>query len=163
MSTRFLIVKEEPKDLPKDAYVIKSPDFLEQIQENKGREPKGGHTAPTHLRYIVGSIGAKYDQDLSAYTVKPHLYEGRKYDSDEELSKIVLEMLNAQYPKIFDSYLDYKIKNRPANAKLIYFIGDYKHTKAFIANGISVIDERELDQSYSPKKSTKKPTELPAN
>lgn len=155
MSTRFTVVKEEPTDLPKDTYVIKSPDFLEEITSNKSREPRGNHTSPTHLRYIVGSIGAKYDPELSAYTVKPHLFEGRKYDSDKELSSVIVEMLQSQYPKVFESYLDYKIKQRPAGTKLIYFVGDYKNTKSFITNGISVIDEKEVDDLLDSRQQKK--------
>lgn len=153
MSIKFVVLKEEPKDLVKDSLVIKEPDFLDEIKENKQREPRGGHTSPTHLRYIVGSIGARYDQELSAYTIKPHLFEGRKYSSDEELSKIIVEMLRTQYPKIFQSYVDYKIKSRPAGIKLIYFIGDHKDTKPFLTNGLSLIDESDLD---APPKTSKK-------
>ena len=149
MSTKFVVVKEEPKDLSKDSLVIKSPDFIEEIKANKQREPRGGHTSPTHLRYIVGSIGARYDQELGAYTIKPHLFEGRKYNSDEDLSKIVVEMLRAQYPKVFQSYLDYKIKSRPVSTKLIYFVGDHKETKPFFTNGLSLVDESDLDAAAS--------------
>ena len=153
MSTKFVVVKEEPKDLPKGAYVIKTPDFMEEILANKSREPRGNFTSPTHLRYIVGSIGAKYDQELSAYTIRPHLYEGRKYESDQELSAIVVEMLKSQYPKIFDSYIDYKIKSRPSNTSIIYFVGDFKETKSFLANGLDLLDERDVD---APAKTSKK-------
>lgn len=155
MSTRFVVVKEEPKELSKDSMVIKEPDFLDEIKENKQREPRGGHTSPTHLRYIAGSIGARYDQDLSAYTIKPHLFEGRKYDSDADLSKIVVEMLRAQYPKIFQSYIEYKIKSRPAGTKLIYFVGDHKETKPFLNNGFSLVDESDLDGTSKAAKKQK--------
>jgi hypothetical protein len=149
MSTKFVVVKEEPKDISKDSMVIKTPDFLEEIKANKQREPRGGYTSPTHLRYIAGSIGARYDQELGAYTIKPHLFEGRKYNSDEDLSKIVVEMLRAQYPKVFQSYIDYKIKSRSAATKLIYFVGDHKETKPFLANGLSLVDESDLDAASS--------------
>ena len=155
MSTRFTVVKEEPKDLAKDTYIIKAPDFLEEIKSNKGREPRGGQTASTHLRYIVGTIGAKYDPALGAYSVKPHLYEGRKYDSDAELSTVIVEMLQSQYPKIFESYLDHKIKQRPPNTKLIYFVGGYDHLSPFIANGIGVIDERDVEELLNLKSQKK--------
>ncbi len=145
MSTRFVVVKEEPKDLPKGTTVIRSPDFMEEIVANKSREPRGGHTAATHLRYIVGSIGQNYDPELSAYTVRPHLFEGRKYDNDQELSKIVLEMLKSQYPQVFDRYLECKIRARPPNVKLIYYVGNFGNSTAFFTNGIDVIDEKDVD------------------
>lgn len=152
MSTKFIVVKEAPKDLPKDGLVIKEPDFLEEIKENKQREPRGNHTSPTHLRYIAGSIGAKYDQELSAYTIKPHLFEGRKYESDEDLSKIIVEMLRSQYPKIFESYIDYKIKSRPAGTRVIYFVGDHKETRPFFNNGLSLADESDIESSAKSSK-----------
>lgn len=140
MSTKYLVVKEAPKDLPKGSYVIKTPDFLKEIQENKGREPRGNITASTHLRYIVGTIGERYDQNLSAYTIKPHLFEGRKYENEQELSKIVVEMLKAQYPAIFEKELDYQIKHRPANTNMIYYVGDFLDTKPFFVNGIDAAE-----------------------
>lgn len=160
MSTKFIVVKEEPKELPKGAMVIKSPDFLEEVLENKSREPRGGYTAPTHLRYIVGRIGEKYDQELSAYTIKPHLFEGRKYDSDKQLAEIVVEMLKAQYPKIFDSYLDYKIRHRPTTVNLIYFVGDYKNTSAFYKNGIDLAVE-DKEEKKSARKAKTEEVEAP--
>lgn len=159
MSTKFVVVKEEPKNLPKATVVIKTPDFLEEIQANRKREPRGNITASTHLRYIVGSIGEKYDQELGAYTIKPHLYEGRRYENDQELSKIVVEMLRAQYPKIFDRYLDAKIKARPSNTQLIYYVGDFAGTTSFFTNGVDVVDEKDVDVflGLKPKKVVGKP------
>lgn len=151
MSTKYLVVKEVPKDLPKGSYVIKTPDFLDEIKANKGREPRGNITASTHLRYIVGTIGERYDQDLSAYTVKPHLFEGRKYETDEELSKIVVEMLKTQYPAVFEKELDYRIKHRPANTNLIYYVGDFLDTKPFFVNGIDAAES----ESKAKKPATK--------
>jgi hypothetical protein len=145
MSTKFVAVKKEPAELLNGTFVIKFPDFLEQIQQNKAREPRGNLTAATHLRYVVGSIGEKFDPELSAYTVRPHLYEGRAYSSDKELSKIVVEMLQEQYPKIFEKFLDMQIKNRPANTKLIYYVGDFVGSGPFFANGIDAIAEKDVD------------------
>lgn len=145
MNTKFVIVKEVPKELPKHTCVIESPDFLEQVVENKGREPRGGVTAGTHLRYIVGSIGEKYDPELGAYTVRPNLYEGRAYANDKELAGIVVEMLKSQYPKVFNSYLDNKIKTRPSDTKVIFFVGNFADTTAFSLNGIDSLDEKDVD------------------
>lgn len=159
MSTKFVCVKLAPKSLPKDCIVIYPPDFLEEIRANKGREPRGGITAGTHLRYIVGSIGDKYDPELSAYTVRPHLYEGRKYENDSQLSGIVIEMLKSQYPKVFERYLDYQIKKRPTNTKLIYYVGDFLATAPFTANGIDMLDEKDVDVylGFKEKKTVGKP------
>lgn len=145
MSTKFVTVQEVPEELPKGAIVIQAPNFLEEIKSNKAREPRGNITAGTHLRYIVGSIGEKYDQELSAYTVRPHLFEGRRYETDEDLAQIVVEMLRSQYPKVFDRYLDHQIRNRPANTKLIYYVGNFADTAPFFTNGIDKLAEKDVD------------------
>lgn len=159
MSTKFVAVKEAPAELPKGTYVIEYPNFLEEIAANKGREPRGIITAATHLRYIVGTIGERYDPELSAYTVKPHLFEGRIYNNDQELSKIVVEMLQQQYPKVFEKYLDYKIRNRPTNTKLIYYVGDFISSTPFFTNGVDSIEEKDVDTflGLKPKKVVGKP------
>ncbi len=145
MSTKFVCVKVAPKHLNKDCIVISQPDFISEIEANKSREPRGNITASTHLRYIVGTIGERYDPELSAYSIRPHIFEGRKYDNDAQLSDIVTEMLKAQYPKVFDRYLDNQIRNRPINTKLIYYVGDFTTTTPFFSNGIDKIEEKDVD------------------
>jgi len=159
MTTRFIIVKEEPKELPKGSIVIKMPDFMAELEANRQREGRSGHTAPTHLRYVIGSIGQKYDPELSAYTIRPHLYEGRKYNNYQELSAIIVEMLRTQYPAIFDKYIDFQVRNRPTNTNLIYFVGDHLDTGSFTRNGIERLDEKDLDVylGLKPKKVVGKP------
>jgi len=159
MSTKFVSVKEEPKDLPKDTFVIKPPDFLQEIHENRGREPRGGLTAVNHLRAIVHSIGSRYDETLTEFSVRPTLYEGRRYNSNEELAAIVTEMLKTQFPKIFDSYLEFQIKNRPRNTKLIYVVGDHLNETAFYRNGIDHLDPKDIEVflGLKPKKVVGKP------
>ena len=159
MSTKFVVVKEEPKELHKDAYVIKPPSFLEEILLNKRREPRGGITAINHLRAIVHSIGSRYDENLTEFSVRPSLFEGRLYASDEELSVIVKEMLESQYPQIFDKYLDFQVKNRPRNVKLIYVVGDHVNHTALYRNGIDHLDPKEVEVflGLKPKKIVGKP------
>lgn len=159
MSTKFVVVKERPVELPKGTYVIEFPDFMDEIAANRGRQPRGNQTASTHLRYIVGSIGEKYDPELTAYTVRPHLFEGRIFDNDKDLSNIVVEMLKSQYPKVFEKYLDYKIRTRPTNTKLIYYVGDFGGTTAFFINGLDRVEEKDVDVvlGLKPKKIVGKP------
>jgi hypothetical protein len=62
-----------------------------------------------------------YDpQGMSAWSVRPHLFEGRQYSSDEELSDIVLEMLKLCHPKIFSKYVEKQLENLPKGTKTIY-------------------------------------------
>jgi hypothetical protein len=61
-------------------------------------------------------------------------------------------MLREQYPKIFDKYLDKKIKERPFGTKLIYYVGDFLETAAFNLNGIDRLEERDIDAYMGNKK-----------
>lgn len=143
--SKFVVVKEAPKELPKDTHVIRMPTFIEEIRANANKTALNGLTGVNHLRSIAGSIGDKYDQNLTSWSVRPNLYEGRAYANDEELSAIVLDMLNTQYPSIIDSYLMYQVKHRPVGTKLIYFVGPFQKTMAFTMNGLDHIEEKEVD------------------
>lgn len=159
---KFVIVKEAPKVLSKEEYVVRVPGFLEEVRANKGREPRGGLTAVNHLRGIVATIGAKYDPTLTAWTVTPVDYEGRPYTNDHELADIVREMLYTQHPQVFHAAIDYQIRQRPHGTKLIYFIGPLDLSTSFIRNGIDRIEEREIE-SYLSGKSSKKVKVAPEN
>jgi hypothetical protein len=149
---KFVVVKNRPKELKKGEYVIEQADFLPEIRQNSRNAPRGGLTGVNHLRSIVGTIGKEYDLELTAYSIKPYTYEGRAFSSEEELSNIVVSMLRDQYPKIFDKYLDKKIKERPFGTKLIYYVGDFLETAAFNLNGIDRLEEREVDAYMGNKK-----------
>lgn len=161
MSTKYAVVDKAPVELKEGEIVLKPADFMEQILENKQKARRGNLTASNHLRYIAGSIGYKYDPKLEQVTIKPHLFIGRKFMDDKELSGIIVEMMKLQYPTIFQSVLDYEIKNRPAGTKLIYFEGTIGTTDIpFQLNGIDKITEDELaahNGTAKPKKIVGKP------
>ncbi len=157
---RYCIVDKAPAELKDGEIVLRPANFLEQIAENKGKAGKSGMTASNHLRYIAGSIGQKYDERLQQFSVKPHLFIGRKYNTSEELSGIIVEMMKQQWPTIFNSALEYDIKNRPANTKLIYFEGSIGTTDIpFKTAGIDKVTEDELaiEQGNKHKKVVGKP------
>lgn len=156
---KFVIVSKAPSELRKDEWVIDYPTFMEQIKENARHSGRGNLTGQNQLRYIAGAIGAKYDEQLTAWTIKPHQYIGRPYADDEELSNIIVEMLRDQYPQIFSSYVAHQVKARPSGTKLIYFIGGLSDATAFFQDGIDLIDEKEVDVALGlkPKKVVGKP------
>ena len=158
---KYCIVDKAPAELKDGELVLRPADFMEQILDNKSKARQGNLTASNHLRYIAGSIGYKYDPKLEQVTIKPHLFIGRRYSNDQELSGIIVEMMKSQYPTIFQSVLDYQIKNRPQNTKLIYFEGSIGTTDIpFQLNGIDKITEEELATERSGK--TKKVVGKPA-
>jgi len=143
---KFVVVNEAPEKLESGEIVITAPDFVEQIRENAAKAARGGLTGVNHLRYIVGSIGQKYDPEgTNAWSIRPTLFEGRAYANEAELSAIVVEMLKSQHPKIFDKYLDHQIKNRPQGTKLIYFVGPLSQTSAFFQHGVDMLDAKDVD------------------
>ena len=156
--TKFVVTKNVPENLSKDCYVIRYPDFMEEILANKRREPRGNITANAHLRFITGTIAEKYDptNHLGAAIIRPHLFEGRTYSNDEELSKIIVEMLESQYHSIFEKYLAYKVKHRPMNVKVIYWTGPYQMTTPFFQHGLDKLDENEVENYLNGDKTPKK-------
>jgi len=120
---KFSIVKEAPAELGKNEYLIDTPNFMPEIALHKTKAGKGNITAPHHLRSILGSIASAYDpENMSAYSARVHLYDGRPYKNDTELNQIFLEMLHLDYPVIFDKYLNKKINDRPEKTELIIYV-----------------------------------------
>jgi hypothetical protein len=156
---KFVYVKEAPKELRAGEILIDMPTFLEEIRANANKAGRGGLTGSNHLRSIVGSIGQKYDENLTAWAVRPHLYEGRAFANEQQLSDIVVSMLQEQYPAIFEKYLEHQIKNRPVGTKLIYYVGRFGSASPFFSNGIDLIEEKDVDAylGLKPKKVVGRP------
>ena len=120
---KFSIVKEAPLELSAGEYLIDKPNFLSEIEQHRSKGPKNGLTAPFHLRMILDSISQNYDpENMTAYSIKVHLYEGRPFSSDQELSDILVEAIKDGYPSMFTKYLDKKIKTRPKNINMVYYV-----------------------------------------
>lgn len=155
--TKFVIVKEAPKDLKKGELVIEKPNFMEEISLNRAKAPRNGLTGVYHIRAIAGSIAQNYDpSEMTEYSVKAQSYEGRPFSSDEELNDIIVEMIAASRPQIFTKYLDKKIKNRPAKTDLLYVVkADIPFLyETLYQNGISELVE---EKEEKPKKTVGKP------
>jgi hypothetical protein len=156
---KFVVVDKVPEELRKEEYAILPPTFSDILSTQAKKAPHNGLTGASQLRYIAGAIGEKYDPNLSSWTVRPHLFEGRPFKTQEELSAIVVQMLQAQYPQIFQTYLDHEIKQRPVGTKLIYYVGNFANTAPFFSNGIDLIDEKDVETylGLKPKKVVGKP------
>lgn len=149
--SKFVVVNEEPKNLKDNEHVIKEPDFLEEIKEaDKYASKLGGKKVTTlnHLKSIAENIRIAYDPEgFDVITSIPYSkYEGIAYEDHKDLSdNVVLKMLKKHNPSIIEKCIDKKIKSRPQNTNLIYFVGSEDKVKPFLNNG--------LDRSDSPKKS----------
>ncbi len=162
--SKFIRVSEAPATLQKGEYVIEMPTFLEEVNDPRIRKPANRKTAIHMLRAISELIGSKYDPTFNTYhTIRMAYYVDRPFATSEDLSKIVVEMFEKEYPQIFYSYIDYKIKNRPPSTKLVYFVGTHEYSKVFLSNGLDFINElpvTEEPKKAKAKKAETEPTEL---
>ena len=121
---KFVIVPAAPAELNKGEFVITKPDFLEEIKQNATKNPRNGLTAPNQLRYIVDTIGMKYNPEgTNGWSVKPHQFIGRPFKDNEELSGIVTEMLTQDHPVIYKKFLEHSLNTLPAGTNLVYLVG----------------------------------------
>jgi hypothetical protein len=159
MMAKFIVVKEAPKTLEKGEIVIGQPDFMDEILANVKKAPKHKLTGISHLREVLTSIGQKYDQDMNVFKIRLINYEGLPFKDNDELSVIVNRILKNEYPVVFDKYLDYKLKQRPMNTKLIYYVGDFTTTGPFYKAGLDLIEEKDVESYMTgkPKKIVGKP------
>lgn len=143
--SKFKVVKEAPEQLKKGEYLIDTPTFLPEVSLHKTKKPRNGLTGSHYIRMVVDSVAQAYDpENMSAYSVKAHNYEGRKFSTDEEMNEIVLEMLRNDYPAVFAKYLDKKIRTRPSGTTLVIYVdsdiqGD---RELFYKNGLSEVEAK---------------------
>lgn len=143
--TKFTVVKELPSVITSDTYIIGEPNFLPEIALHKTKAPKSKLTANFHLRVILDSIAQNYDPNMTAYSVRTAPFEGRPFSSDEDLNKILVEMIASDYPSLFKKYLDKKIKTRPKDTRIIYYLdsGIRGFYEIFYENGIADLADEE--------------------
>ena len=146
--SKFVVVKEAPKDLKKGEHVIDAPSFMREIALHRAKKPRNGLTGPHYIRMVVDSIAQAYDpENMSAYSVKAHLYDGLKFSSDEEFNAIVVRALQNDCPGVFPKYLNNKIRNRPAGTQLVYYVDSniLGARELFHANGLSEAEQNQAD------------------
>ena len=145
---KFSIVDKLPTEVKSTELVIGKPDFLPEIKANSAKAGRGKLTGVNHLRNIVDTIGMKYDTDgTNSWSVRPNMYEGRLYNSDEELSAIVLEMLEAQHPSIFKKFLEFNVNRIPAGTELIIIDSFFKKM-----NALSILTDKGILETTKEKK-----------
>lgn len=164
--SKVIFVDTKPDSLENGEYLIPEPNFLEEIALHRTKAPKNNLTGNYHLRMIADSIAAKYDpENMTAYSVRAHLYEGRSFASDEELNDIVVKMIESCYPKVLVKYLEHRILNRPVDAKKILIVRSELITNELAAsvcikNGLILGEDKE--ESAIAVSKTKKAVGKPA-
>lgn len=152
--SKFVVVKEAPKELKKGEFVIDKPSFLQEIALHQAKKPRNGLTGNHYIRMVVDSIAQAYDpENMSSYSVKAHNYEGRKFSTDQEFNDIIIEALTNDYPAVFAKYLDVKIRTRPSGTSLIYYVdsGIKGQYEIFYKNGLSEVEKEKTEKPKSDK------------
>jgi hypothetical protein len=145
--TRFVVVKQVPEKLKKDELVIVEPNFVEEIKIAKNKPASKGRMLTTlnHLKSICGIIGELYDnygpdnlEGFNPITSVPYSrYVGIEYTDLENLSeKVIKPLFRRHHPRIFEKYIEQKVRGRSPRTKLIYFVGSQEHASTFLKNGI---------------------------
>ena len=153
--SKFVIVKEAPKDLKKGEYLIDKPSFVEQIALHKHKKPRNGLTGSHYIRMVMDSIAQAYDPEhMTAYSIKAHKYEGRAFSTDEEFNDIIVQALVEDCPSVFPKYLETRVRARPAGTtKVIYVDSNIEgQLEIFYRNGLGE------DKVETPKKGAKTTT-----
>jgi len=141
---KFKMVKKLPAKTGDNDAIIKSPDFIDEINEvpENNRKTREGVSLSTSnfLRKIVNQIGLRYGNENFNYMTacKVSMYDGIPYSDTADLSaKIVVPMFKEDYPTIFEDYITTKIKDLGKDVKTIYYVGDDLFAEeAFRKNGI---------------------------
>ena len=145
--SKFIIVKEAPEELSKGCFIIKAPNFMDEIEESSKKRPQSKQLTPNYLRAVIGVIGAKYaDENFSALTsVNVSPYRGVPCPDNASVQDALFKIFKSSYPQMIDNYVEYHIKKRPFGTKLIYFLGDFTQTGKFTAQGIDEIKMKDVD------------------
>lgn len=151
---KFIVVNERPETLNSGEYLIDKPSFLEEIALHKAKKPRNGLTGSHYIRMVTDSIGQKYDpQNVTAYTLKAHKYEGISIPTDEDFDALLVKAFEQDYPAIFPKYLEHKIRNRPQKVEKIIYVnskipGQYE---IFYQNGLSEEQKETVQKPKSDK------------
>jgi hypothetical protein len=158
---KFVIVSEAPETLRDGEFVVEMPTFIPEIRQASARRiDKKNIVSASYVRSMAQMIAIKYDQEFDPTRhVKAHKYDGIEYSSEQDLSNLMLRVLEENYPVIFDKYIEHQLKNRPHGTKLVYFVGPHTKTSVFYHNGIDLIESKDVDTylGLKPKKVVGKP------
>lgn len=144
--TKFVVVNKAPEKVDKDCVVIGEPDFYSEIEQTDAKRPKSNEITTNYLREILAKIGNKYvGEEFNAMTdVNVSKFRGRPCSTHKQVHQAVYEALERSYPKMFDKYVEYQIKNRPFGTKLVYFVGDRRHCSKFFEYGLDEVKQKDI-------------------
>lgn len=134
----FKRVDKAPEKLKENECVIVKPDFQEMIEATRKRRGVSGLTKASSLRDIFMAITDKYAPEVNPYHLKLSKFEGRAYETDDDLRKIIFKIINDFDLNLLEKAVEYEAKNRPSQTDTIYYVSpDLAGTAAFIKLGIN--------------------------
>lgn len=149
----YIQVDKAPENLKDNEMVIEKPTFIEQIAASKLRRGVSKLTTVNALRDALMLITDKYDNTVNPYRLSLNKYEGLTYETNDDLSKIILKILDDAGIDLVTKAIDFHLKNRDLKVNTVYFVSDdLAGSTAFIANGFNL--------KNTPKKTTKKEESL---
>lgn len=158
--TKYVRIENIPENLSKEESVIYFPNFIEEVRSSRLRRPQSGTFGTHFTRAMAEEIAQRFDPDFDVFkNIKTHVLNDVPFSSDEDIARKMFGLFADQYPKIFDSYIDYKVRNLPFGTKVVYFNGPFQYTTGFTKNGVEQITLAEaeilLDKPSSDAKKKK--------
>lgn len=153
MDSVFVIADQVPTNLTKYEMVLEHPMFMEEIRACEKKRGGAHLVGSNYLRSIAEEIGRKYDKTFNPYRhVVPSDYHGVSCQTLEEVATLVQGMFRATYPKIFDSYYEYRIKSRPFDVRVVYLIDDAVYATTATRCGLKQISKDQIEDHLGFKK-----------
>lgn len=143
----YKLVKKAPEKLGSNEFVIEKPNFMEEIESTRGKRGVTNLTTASYLRDVFMAITDKYDNTINPYRLVLSKYTGLSYESDKDISNIVLKIIDDHKLPLIEKAVEHKIKNRPLGTELIYYVSDD-------SNGISAFIKMGINAAQNEKKKT---------
>ena len=134
----YILVDKAPEKLKDNEMVLFKPTFIEQIAKSKLRRGVTKLTTANALRDALMLITDIYDNTVNPYKINLSAYEGLAYETDADLSTIILKILDDQGVDLVTKAIDVQLKSRDLKVDTVYFVSDNLNgSTAFLANGFT--------------------------
>ena len=144
----YILTDNAPEKLKENEMVIERPTFIEQISKSKLRRGVSKLTTVNALRDALMLITDIYDNTINPYRINLSAYEGIAYENDNDLSDIIIRILNDQGVDLLTKAIDFKLKQRNIKVNTIYYVSkNLDGAGAFLANGFNIKDSKKDKKS----------------
>ena len=139
----YKLVKKTPEKLGSNEFVIERPNFMEEIESTRGKRGVTNLTTASYLRDVFMAITDKYDNTINPYRLVLSKYVGLSYETDKDISNIILKIIDDHRLPLIEKAVEQKIKTRPLGTELIYYVSDDSNgVSAFIKMGINAQSDK---------------------